>query len=109
MGRASEDFTIEKFKIHERLAQLEISMAQVLAAITDLKMSKNDVHTHLSQEIDNLKGVLYGVVGDEEKPGIIVSMAILKNEAKNRDRIIGFITAAFIALAVGYIWNRVVK
>lgn len=104
-----DDFTIEKLEINKRLGLVEVAISQVLSAVADLKTNKNEIHDHIEKEMREFRAILYGEVGNEDKPGLIVSIALLKNEAKTRDNIIKMITSAIIALAVAYVWNRVVK
>jgi len=75
--------TIEKFKLNERLQGVETQVALLRQSIEDLKLTKNEVHEHILQELIETRKVLFGT---DIKKGLIVDVDRLNEAEKNRNR-----------------------
>lgn len=99
-----DDLTIEKLKINERLGNLEVMMGKVFQSVDELKMQRNEVYTHIQNELEILHKIFYGT-GEDGKPGILLTVDRLKIAQNQRAWQIGIVYTVVVGLALSELWH----
>jgi hypothetical protein len=97
------DLTFEKLEINKRLMAVETNVALLTLAIGELKNSKNEVHTHILEQLKSLTHKLYGEGADE---GIIIKVNDLWKESQSRTKHLMVVYTILAGMLIHTVWRN---